>query len=84
MKFGNLSIKVKIFLSFEKMRRVYAGIHENWLLLYSSEKDLKPFQSLHLKFYKAQSVQSKFDREFELVSTEHKKHYIVSGFLAKP
>ncbi|RZC00583.1 uncharacterized protein BDFB_007152 [Asbolus verrucosus] len=84
IKYGSLSWRCKIILKFEKLRRIYAGVHNNWLLIYSSEKDCKPLQTFNLKFHRAQTVSSKQGKtllqDFELICTlgEKKSYYFIA------
>ncbi|XP_044256644.1 uncharacterized protein LOC123006309 isoform X2 [Tribolium madens] len=85
IKYGYLTWRYKIILKFEKNRRVYAALHDNWLLLYSSVKDPKPFQTFNLKIHKAQIVPTKQNKnlpqDFELICTlgEEKTYYFVTS-----
>ncbi|EFA11527.2 uncharacterized protein blow [Tribolium castaneum] len=85
IKYGYLTWRYKIILKFEKNRRVYAGLHNNWMLVYSSEKDCKPLQAFNLKFHKAQIVANKQKKnppqDFELVCTlgEGKTYYFLTS-----
>ncbi|KAJ3639514.1 hypothetical protein Zmor_002871 [Zophobas morio] len=84
LKYGPLCWKYRIILKFDKNKRVYAGLHDNWFLIYSSEKDLKPIQTFDLRFHKAQSIICKQNKtptqDFELVNTtaEGKSYYFVA------
>jgi hypothetical protein len=85
LKCGVLSWKCRIILRFEKIRRIYAGVHDNWLLVYSTPKDCKPMHTFNLKFHKAETVISKQTKkptyDFELISTSGDgKSYYVSIF----
>jgi hypothetical protein len=84
LKCGVLSWKCRIILRFEKIRRIYAGVHDNWLLVYSTPKDCKPMHTFNLKFHKAETVISKQTKkptyDFELISTsgDGKSYYFLA------
>jgi hypothetical protein len=84
LKCGVLSWKCRIILRFEKIRRIYAGVHDNWLLVYSTPKDCKPMHTFNLKFHKAETVNSKQTKkptyDFELISTsgDGKSYYFLA------
>lgn len=43
-----------MFTIFDHSRKIYAAIHNSWLLLYWSSSSSKPFYVLHLRYYDAQ------------------------------
>ncbi|XP_056645778.1 uncharacterized protein LOC130451012 [Diorhabda sublineata] len=68
-KSGWLSMKKKFILGFEKMKRVYGTIHNSWLLIYLSEKDLKPTYTFNLKHFVAKESNGE-KNNFTLLSTK--------------
>nr|CAI5854992.1 unnamed protein product [Callosobruchus analis] len=67
VKCGHLSMKRKILLGFEKMKRVYANIHHDILLIYYSEKDSKPVGLIDLTNYTAKENPQSNSRNFNLI-----------------
>ncbi|CAG9828747.1 unnamed protein product [Diabrotica balteata] len=67
-KAGWIYMKRKFLLGFEKMKRVYATIHKNCLLIYLNEKELKPLSTFNLEYFEAK--ESNGDKcNFQLTST---------------
>lgn len=73
----------KFLLGFEKMKRVYAAIHHRWLVIYYTDKDLKPICTFNLKHYEAKETDGPKSTNFELISTLDRKVYYVSKALSK-
>ncbi|CAH1964413.1 unnamed protein product [Acanthoscelides obtectus] len=72
-------MKRKILLGFGKMKRVYANIHNDVLLIYYTEKDSKPIGLIDLKNYTAKENTESTSRNFNLIcdSPEQKPlHFI--------
>nr|CAH7751862.1 unnamed protein product [Callosobruchus chinensis] len=61
-----MSMKRKILLGFEKMKRVYANIHHDVLLIYYSEKDSKPVGLIDLTNYTAKENPDSNSKNFDL------------------
>ncbi|CAG9759264.1 unnamed protein product [Ceutorhynchus assimilis] len=58
VKHGTLSIRKKMFNIIGCSSKVYGAIQENWLLMYGSSKDAKPFCVLDLNRYEAKEDES--------------------------
>ncbi|KAH1023084.1 hypothetical protein HUJ04_012361 [Dendroctonus ponderosae] len=52
IKQGTLSMHRKVF-SIDRLSKVFGVVHGNWLLLYWTEKNVKPFRALDLELYEA-------------------------------
>lgn len=52
IKQGTLSMHRKVF-SIDRLSKVFGVVQENWLLLYWTNKNAKPFRTLDLELYKA-------------------------------
>ncbi|CAH1964414.1 unnamed protein product [Acanthoscelides obtectus] len=79
VKCGYILMKRKILLGFGKMKRVYANIHNDVLLIYYTEKDSKPIGLIDLKNYTAKENTESTSRNFNLIcdSPEQKPlHFI--------
>ncbi|CAH0562467.1 unnamed protein product [Brassicogethes aeneus] len=76
-KHGYISYKKKVFVRFEKLKRIFAVIQDQWFLIYNTEKDLKPTSHLNLKEYAAKECAK---NKFELISTkgETKIYYFIA------
>ncbi|KAJ8949130.1 hypothetical protein NQ318_012878 [Aromia moschata] len=69
VKYGLISMKRKAWLlGLEKMKKVYAAIHNNFLLVYCSDRDLKPMFTFNLKNFEAKADRDR-SNNFELLST---------------
>ncbi|XP_050518890.1 uncharacterized protein LOC126892998 [Diabrotica virgifera virgifera] len=67
-KYGWIFMKRKFLLGFEKMKRVYATIHKNCLLIYLNEREMKPLSTFNLEYFEAK--ESHGDKcNFQLIST---------------
>ncbi|KAK9889315.1 hypothetical protein WA026_004595 [Henosepilachna vigintioctopunctata] len=74
-KNGTLSWKIKIFFGFERMQKIYAGIFENYLLVYRCDKDLKPIHIYNLLNHKASPL-SDNDDEIRFLLLNNKTEFI--------
>ncbi|CAH1103143.1 unnamed protein product [Psylliodes chrysocephalus] len=80
VKYGIMSMKRRFLLGFEVMKRIYASIHKGWLLIYTSERDMKPLFAFDLKKFEAKEPEGEEKSNFELISTISEKK--VYQFLA--
>ncbi|KAJ8930859.1 hypothetical protein NQ314_016278 [Rhamnusium bicolor] len=80
VKWGYISMKRKFLLGFEKMKRIYATIHNQWLIIYFSDKDVKPICTFDLKNYEAKEADSDRSTNFELMCTspDRKIYYFMA------
>lgn len=76
-KIGNLQrIKDKTSIFNQSKRKYYAGLLDGWLLMYSSNCDLKPTTCLNLQSYDLCNSDLHRKREqFQLISNEYKTDY---------
>ncbi|XP_060515929.1 uncharacterized protein LOC132695595 isoform X2 [Cylas formicarius] len=71
VKCGNLWMRKKLILNIEVLKKVFASIHDNWLLVYSSNVDSKPLCFYDLKYYKAREESvDRNSRIFELIDSQ--------------
>ncbi|XP_066152865.1 uncharacterized protein [Euwallacea fornicatus] len=77
-KNGSLSLRRKMFSIFDRSSTVFGAIHENWLLVYHSVKDTKPFRALDLKEYEAK--EDCYDTFTNDGSKEFKRNKAASSF----
>ncbi|XP_066247014.1 uncharacterized protein [Euwallacea similis] len=77
-KNGTLSLRRKMFSIFDRSSTVFGAIHENWLLIYRSVKDTKPFRALDLKEYEAK--EDYYDSSMSDGSKEFRKNKATSSF----
>lgn len=75
-KFGFLDRKGKIFF-IGHHKKIYAGIKNNWLLIYSCKKDTKPIDCLNLSLFTAKPVDTAKTKAFELSCIKTHKIYQV-------
>ncbi|CAH1153720.1 unnamed protein product [Phaedon cochleariae] len=68
IKYGFIFMKRKFLLGFEKMKRVYASMHNGWLLIYFTERDTKPICNFNLRNYEAKECDGD-KTDFQLIST---------------
>ncbi|KAJ8923812.1 hypothetical protein NQ315_010394 [Exocentrus adspersus] len=69
IKCGYIFMKLRVWFRLERMKRVYGAIHNNWLIIYLTNKDMKPFHTFHLKDYEAKEAKGHKATNFELTST---------------
>lgn len=65
-KLGPLDKKSKFFV-FERQKRLFAAIKENWLLLYSTRTSPKPLESLNLAYLTAKPTEGAKTKTFVLI-----------------
>ncbi|XP_018578477.1 uncharacterized protein LOC108916653 isoform X2 [Anoplophora glabripennis] len=83
VKYGFMYMRRRFLLGFEKMKRVYGAVHNKWLLIYYTEKDLKPICTFNLKNYEAKETDGSKSTNFELMSTLYSKVYYFMALTPK-
>lgn len=82
-KHGYLERKEK-FLFIGHQKKLYAGIHNSWMLIYNTEKDCKPIETINLALFNVRENNDKDKKHvFELVSRSDSKMFVVRKFLFK-
>nr|XP_023011883.1 src kinase-associated phosphoprotein 2-like [Leptinotarsa decemlineata] len=77
LKYGYISMRRKFLLGFEVMKRIYATIRKEWLLIYWGERDLKPMCTFNLHNFQAK--ESEGDKNyFELFGTDKKIYHFMA------
>lgn len=82
-KCGFLEKKEKFFF-IEHQKKIYAFAHQNWMAMYHSKKDHKPFFTINLTTFQAKKVEGPKEKKelFQLnCQMDHTKIYIVRFFL---